>query len=81
MEKLRKQVRGVVVSDKMDKGVVVSISYMVKHPKFKKFIKRSKRVMAHNPENKAKVGNTVDLNPTRPISRNKRYLVVNIIEN
>lgn len=80
MDKMKGQIQGTVVSDSMDKGIVVTISYTIKHPRFKKFIKRSKRVMVHDPENKAKKGNIVVLNPTRPVSKKKRYLLVDVVE-
>ena len=68
--------RGVVVSDKMQKTVVVSVSRFVKHPLYGKYYKVSKKYKAHDEENKSKVGDMVTIVPTRPISKDKRYKVV-----
>lgn len=67
---------GVVVSDKMDKTVVVSISRYIKVPKYNKYIARSKKIKAHDPENKCKIGDKVRIRETRPISKDKRFEVV-----
>lgn len=67
---------GVVVSDKMDKTVVVSVSRFVKHPLYGKFYKISKKYKAHDEENKYKVGDKVEITETRPISKDKRFKVV-----
>ncbi len=80
MDNQKKALRGIVVSDKMEKGIVVSIEYKIKHPQFKKFIKQSKKVMAHDPENKAKTGNLVDIIPSKPISRKKRYTLLQVVD-
>ncbi len=69
--------QGVVVSDKMDKTVVVSVSRFVQHPKYKKYYKISKKYKAHDPENKYHVGDKVTIMETRPISRDKKFKVVN----
>ena len=71
-----KFLKGVVVSDKMDKTVVVSVSRFVKHPLYGKYYKVSKKYKAHDKENKSKVGDMVTIVPTRPISKDKRYKVV-----
>lgn len=71
-----KTLTGVVVSDKMDKTVVVSVSRYIQVPKYKKFIARDKKFKAHDPENKCKVGDKVTIRETRPISKDKRFEVV-----
>ena len=68
--------KGIVVSDKMDKTVVVSVSRFVKHPLYGKFYKISKKYKAHDETNKYKVGDKVEIVETRPISRDKRFSVV-----
>ena len=67
---------GVVVSDKMNKTVVVSVSRFTPHPKYGKFYKISKKYKAHDEENKFKVGDKVEIMETRPISKDKKYKVV-----
>ena len=76
----RKTRTGVVVSDKMDKTVVVAISTLVKHPLYGKITKRTTRFKAHDEENACGVGDTVLVMETRPLSKDKRWRVVNIIE-
>ena len=68
--------KGVVVSDKMDKTVVVSVSRFVKHPLYGKFYKVSKKYKAHDENNACKVGDKVEIIETRPISKDKRFKVV-----
>ncbi|MFA6258000.1 MAG: 30S ribosomal protein S17 [Candidatus Paceibacterota bacterium] len=68
--------KGVVVSDKMDKTVVVSISRFVKHPLYGKFYKISKKYKAHDEGNVCKVGDKVEIVETRPISKDKKFKVV-----
>jgi len=67
---------GVVISDKMDKTVVVSVSRFIKHPLYGKFYKVSKKYKAHDEENKHKIGDKVEIIETRPISKDKRFKVV-----
>lgn len=67
--------RGVVVSDKMDKTVVVSVSRFVKHPKYGKFYNISKKYKAHDENNKYKVGDKVEIVETRPMSKDKRFKI------
>ena len=67
--------RGVVVSDKMDKTVVVSVSRFVKHPKYGKFYNISKKYKAHDEGNKYKVGDKVEIIEVRPISKDKKFKV------
>ncbi len=68
--------KGVVVSDKMDKTVVVSVSRFVKHPLYGKFYKVNKKYKAHDEENKFKVGDNVAIQSTRPISKDKNFKVI-----
>ena len=68
--------KGIVISDKMDKTVVVSVSRFVKHPLYGKFYKVSKKYKAHDESNKYKVGDSVEIVETRPISKDKRFSVV-----
>lgn len=77
---LRKTNVGRVVSDKMDKTVVVAIEDKVKHPLYKKFIKRTVKFKAHDEANTCREGDRVLIMETRPISRDKRWRVVQIIE-
>lgn len=67
---------GVVVSDKMNKTIVVSVSRFVKHPKYGKFYKINKKYKAHDEENKYKIGDKVEITETRPISKDKRFKVI-----
>jgi small subunit ribosomal protein S17 len=75
----RKERVGLVVSDKPEKTVVVSIETLVRHPKYKKRIRRSKRFMVHDERNEARVGDTVRIIETRPLSARKRWRLGNII--
>jgi small subunit ribosomal protein S17 len=68
--------KGVVVSDKMDKTIVVSVSRFIKHPLYGKFYKVSKKYKAHDEENKYKTGDSVEIIETRPISKDKRFKVI-----
>jgi small subunit ribosomal protein S17 len=71
-----KILEGTVVSDKMDKTVVVSVTRFVKHPKYKKYLKITKKFKAHDEDNSSKVGSKVAIKETRPISKDKRFVVV-----
>lgn len=77
---LRKTRVGKVVSDKMDKTVVVAIQDNVKHPLYKKIIKRTVKFKAHDEQNACGVGDTVMIMETRPLSKDKRWRVVEIVE-
>ena len=77
---LRKTRVGRVVSDKMDKTVVVAIVDNVKHPLYKEIVKRTVRLKAHDENNACKVGDRVEVMETRPLSKDKRWRVVEIIE-
>ncbi|MEI7765431.1 MAG: 30S ribosomal protein S17 [bacterium] len=68
--------KGVVVSDKMNKTVVVSVSNFIKHPKYGKYYKVSKKYKAHDEDNTCKVGDNVEIVETRPISKDKKFKVV-----
>lgn len=76
----RKTRVGLVISDKMDKTVVVSVEDMVKHPLYGKIVKKSKNFKAHDETNECNTGDKVRIMETRPLSKDKRWRVVNIIE-
>lgn len=76
MKKNSKILKGIVVSDKMDKTVVVSVSRFVKHPLYGKYYKVSKKYKAHDEENKYKTGDKVEIVETRPISKDKHFRVI-----
>jgi len=77
---VRKTRVGVVVSDKMDKTVVVEVKRLVSHPLYHKIIRRRKKFKAHDPENACGIGDKVLIEETRPLSRDKRWRVKEIIE-
>ncbi len=77
---LRKVMVGTVISDKMDKTVVVAVETSVKHPIYKKIVKRTYKLKAHDEENTCKIGDKVRVMETRPLSKDKRWRVVEIIE-
>ena len=77
---LRKTRVGMVVSDKMDKTVVVAIIDNVKHTLYKKIVKRTVRLKAHDEKNECRVGDRVEVMETRPLSKDKRWRVIEIIE-
>ncbi len=77
---LRKTRVGTVVSDKMDKTIVVAIKDNVRHPLYKKIIKRTIKLKAHDENNSCGIGDTVEIMETRPLSKDKRWRLVNIIE-
>ncbi|MEA4857382.1 MAG: 30S ribosomal protein S17 [Solidesulfovibrio sp.] len=76
----RRQLTGVVVSDKADKTIVVMVETLVKHPLYKKYIRRRKKFMAHDPQNDCGVGDTVSIIEHRPLSARKRWHLVKIME-
>jgi small subunit ribosomal protein S17 len=76
----RKERRGVVVSDAMDKTVVVRVDVVKPHPKYHKMLRRSIKLHAHDEANSSKVGDVVRLVETRPLSRTKRWRVAEIVE-
>lgn len=77
---LRKERIGVVVSNKMDKSIVVSVERKLKHPKYGKFLKRTTKLMAHDEQNECNIGDRVRVMETRPLSKNKCWRLVEIIE-
>ena len=77
---LRKERVGVVTSNKMEKSIVVSEVKRVKHPRYGKFVIRTKKYYAHDEQNACNVGDTVRIMETRPLSKNKRWRLVEIIE-
>ena len=77
---MRKTRVGKVTSDKMDKTIVVSIENHVKHPLYKKIVKRTYKLKAHDENNECRVGDTVRVMETRPLSRDKRWRLVEIME-
>jgi small subunit ribosomal protein S17 len=76
----RKERRGIVVSDAMDKTVVVRVDVVKPHPKYHKMLRRSIKLHAHDEANSSKVGDVVRLVETRPLSRTKRWRVAEIVE-
>lgn len=76
----RKTLVGVVISDKMDKTVVVMVNRIVLHPKYKKYIKKRTKVKAHDEKNECRIGDKVLLIETRPLSKEKRWRVRQILE-
>ena len=77
---LRKIRVGRVVSDKMDKSITVSIERKVKHPLYGKFMKKTSKLMAHDEKNECGIGDTVKVMETRPLSKNKRWRLIEVIE-
>jgi small subunit ribosomal protein S17 len=71
-----KVLKGVVVSDKMDKTIVVNVTRFVEHKKYGKRIKKSKKYKAHDENNEKKIGDTVEIEETRPISKDKKFKVL-----
>ena len=77
---LRKERIGVVVSNKMDKSIVVLVERKVKHPMYGKFVKKSTKLMAHDEKNECNIGDTVRIMETRPLSKNKCWRLVEVVE-
>ena len=77
---LRKERIGVVTSDKMEKTITVSIERRVKHPIYGKFVKSTKKFKAHDEKNDAKTGDIVKISETRPLSKTKRWRLVEVVE-
>ncbi len=77
---LRKERVGVVTSDKMDKSISVNVERKYKHPVYGKFVKRSKKYLAHDENNDCGIGDTVKIMETRPLSKNKNWRLVEILE-
>ena len=72
----RRTLTGTVVSDKMDKTITVSVTRLVKHPRYHKFIRRTKQYKAHDENNECRVNDTVVIEESRPLSRTKRWRVI-----
>ena len=77
---LRKVIIGTVTSNKMDKTIVVSVETSVKHPIYGKVVKRTYKLKAHDEENKCQIGDKVKVMETRPLSKDKRWRLVEIVE-
>ncbi len=77
-QKTRKILTGTVVSAKMQDTVTVAVTRYVKHPKYKKYQKRTKKYLAHDPEHKAKEGDYVAIEESRPISKNKHFILLRV---
>lgn len=77
---LRKERTGLVKSNKMDKTIVVSVERKVKHPKYGKFVKKTTTFFAHDEKNECGIGDTVRIMEIRPLSKNKRWRLVEIVE-
>ena len=81
MERNNRKVReGVVVSDKMDKSIVILVERKMKHPIYGKFLKRSTKFMAHDEKNECRIGDRVRIMETRPLSKNKCWRLIEIVE-
>ncbi len=79
-KKIHRTIVGRVVSDKMDKTVSVAIERRIKHPVYGKYIRRTTKVLAHDAANECKAGDRVTISECRPVSKNKAWSVVNIVE-
>lgn len=79
-QKQARTVKGVVVSNAMDKSIVVRVDRYVKHPKYKKFVRKSTKIMAHDENNDCNIGDTVTVVESRPISKNKTWKLLSIDE-
>jgi len=77
---MKKQRKGKVISDKMESTVIVEVVNLVSHPFYKKIIRKKSKFVTHNPDNKAKLGDTVRIIETRPLSKTKRWKVVEILK-
>lgn len=77
---LRKQRTGVVTSNKMDKSITISVQRRLRHPIYGKFVKKTKKFMAHDENNDCNIGDTVRIMEMRPLSKRKRWRLVEIIE-
>jgi len=78
--KIRKQRVGVVTSNKMDKSITVSVERKLQHPIYGKFVKKSKKFMAHDEQNECNIGDLVKITESRPLSKSKRWRLIEIIE-
>ncbi len=78
--KLRKERTGVVYSNKMDKSITVAVKWKEKHPIYGKFVNKTKKFHAHDEKNECNIGDTVKIMETRPLSKTKRWRLIQIIE-
>jgi len=78
-KRIRKTLEGVVISNRMDKSVVVRVQRQVRHPLYLKTLRKTSKFMAHDEENKCRVGDRVIIRETRPISKNKCWRVVSVV--
>jgi small subunit ribosomal protein S17 len=76
----RKKLKGVVISDKMQKTAIIAVERKFRHPIYKKVVRVRKKYKAHNEENAAHIGDMVEMMETRPLSREKRWRIINIIK-
>ncbi len=77
---LRKTRTGIVTKNKMDKSIIVSIERKVAHPLYKKYFKKTTKLMAHDANNECKIGDVVKIMETKPLSKNKKWRLVEIVE-
>ena len=77
---LRKTRVGIVVSDKMEKTITIAIERKVPHPIYRKYFKKTKKLMAHDEKSECRVGDKVKVMETRPLSKNKRWRIIEIVE-
>jgi len=80
MEANKRQIIGVVTSNKMDKSITVKVERRIKHPIYGKFVRKSKKFLAHDEKNDCREGDTVLIKESRPLSRRKRWQLVEVIE-
>ena len=76
----RKQIIGKVISNKMDKTIVVEVENLIMHPLYKKSVRRTKKIKGHDEKNECSIGDVVRIEETRPLSKEKRFRLVEIIE-
>lgn len=79
-KKRRRAITGRVISDKMDKTVSVAIERLIKHPVYGKYIRRTTKILAHDASNECKLGDRVTISECRPISKNKSWAVIDVVE-
>jgi small subunit ribosomal protein S17 len=77
---MKRQVTGIIVSNKMDRTVVVQSERLVKHPLYKKYIRRRNKFLAHDQDNACQIGDRVEISESRPLSKTKRWRVIRVIE-
>jgi small subunit ribosomal protein S17 len=80
MERNRKQIIGKVVSNKMNKSIVIEIENLVMHSLYKKSVRRTKKIKSHDEKNECSIGDIVKVEETRPLSKDKRYRLIEIVE-